>query len=158
MGLEDIFGTVLLLMSSASVRSISFLSFIEPIFALNIPLVYLILLKISLVFPILLFSCISLHWSLSKAFLSLLAILWKSAFKWIYLSFSPSFWLLLFSQLFVSPPQTAILLLCISFSWGWSWFLSPVQCHETPSIVHHHYSLEKYKSKLQCGIPSRQSE
>ena len=30
-------------------------------------------------------------------------------------------------QLFVRPPQTAILLFCISFSWGWSWFLSPVQ-------------------------------
>ena len=29
---------------------------------------------------------ISLHWSLSKAFLSLLAILWNSAFKWVYLS------------------------------------------------------------------------
>ena len=39
-----------------------------------------------------LFSSISLHWSLRKAFLSLLAILWNSAFKWIYLSFSP--WLL----------------------------------------------------------------
>ena len=22
------------------------------------------------------------------------------------------------------------------FSWAWSWFLSPVQCHEPPSIVH----------------------
>ena len=41
------------------------------------------------VFPILLFSSISLHWSLRKAFLSLLAILWNSAFKWEYLSFSP---------------------------------------------------------------------
>ena len=39
-----------------------------------------------------LFSSISLQWSLRKAFLSLLAILWNSAFKWIYLSFSP--WLL----------------------------------------------------------------
>ena len=28
--------------------------------------------------------------------------------------------LLFFSQLFVRPPQTAILLLCISFLWGWS--------------------------------------
>ena len=46
-------------------------------------------LKISLVFPILLFSSISLHWSLSKAFLFLLAILWNSAFRWVYLSFSP---------------------------------------------------------------------
>ena len=46
------------------------------------------------------------------------------------------FSLLFFSQLFVSPPQTAILLFCITFSWGWSWFLSPIQCHEPPSIVH----------------------
>ena len=41
------------------------------------------------VFPILLFSAISLHWLLRKAFLSLLVILWNSAFKWVYLSFSP---------------------------------------------------------------------
>ena len=33
-------------------------------------------LKRSLVFPILLFSSLSLHWSLRQAFLSLLAILW----------------------------------------------------------------------------------
>ena len=44
---------------------------------------------ISIVFPILLFSSIYLHWSLRKTFLSLLAILWNSAFRWIYLSFSP---------------------------------------------------------------------
>ena len=37
-------------------------------------------MKRSLVFPILLFFSISLHWSLRKAFLSLLAILWNSAF------------------------------------------------------------------------------
>ena len=59
--------------------------------AWNIPLVSLIFLKTSLVFPIQLFSSISLHWSLRKAFLSLLAILWNSAFKWVYLSFSPLF-------------------------------------------------------------------
>ena len=41
---------------------------------------------------------ISLHWSLKKAFLSLLAILWNSAFKWVYLSFSLCFSLLFFSQ------------------------------------------------------------
>ena len=69
----------------ASVRSIPFLSFIEPIFAWNVPLVSLIFLKRSLVFPILLFPSISLHWSLKKAFLSLLAILWNSSFKWVYL-------------------------------------------------------------------------
>ena len=31
--------------------------------------------------------------------------------------------------------QTTILPFCISFSWGWSWFLSPIQCHELPSRV-----------------------
>ena len=34
--------------------------------------------------------------------------------------------LLLFSQLFVRPPQTTILPFCISFSWRWSWSLPPV--------------------------------
>ena len=79
----------LFLISSASVRSLTFLSFIEPIFAWNVPLVSLIFLKRSLVFPILSFSSISLHWSLRKSFLYHLAILWNSAFKWVYLSFSP---------------------------------------------------------------------
>ena len=51
----------LFFISSASVRSILFLSFIVPIFAWNVPLVCLIFLKRSLVFPILLFSSISLH-------------------------------------------------------------------------------------------------
>ena len=160
--------------------------------------------EISLVFPFLLFSSISLHWSLWKAFLSL-AILWNSAFRCLVKSLScvrlfvtpltvayeasPSmgfsrqeYWsglpfpspgdlpdpgietrsptlqadtlsseppgkpsdayifpfllwfsLLFFSQLFV---KTAILLFCISFPWGWSWSLSPVQCYELPSIVH----------------------
>ena len=78
----------LFLISSASVRSILFHSFIMPIFAWNVPLVSLILLKRSLDFPILLLSYVSLHWSLRKAFLSLLAILWNSAFKWGCLPFS----------------------------------------------------------------------
>ena len=79
----------LFLISSASVRSIPLLSFIVPIFAWNILLVSLIFLKWSLVFPILLFSSISLCWSLRKAFLSLLAVLWNSAFRWVYLSIFP---------------------------------------------------------------------
>ena len=69
------------LISSASVMSIPFLSFIVPIFAWNVPLVSLIFLKVSLVFPILLFSSLSLHWSLRKASLSPFAILWNSAFR-----------------------------------------------------------------------------
>ena len=79
----------LFLISSAYVRSIPFLSFIEPIFAWHVPLVFLIFLMSSLVFPILLFSSISLHWLLRKALFSLLAILWNSAFRCFYLSFSP---------------------------------------------------------------------
>ena len=86
---SSIYACHLFLISSASVRSILFLSFIVPIYAWNVPLVSLMFLKRSLVFPILLFSSISLHWSLRKPFLSLLAILWNSAFRWIYLSFSP---------------------------------------------------------------------
>ena len=78
----------LFLISSVSVRSISLLSLIVFIFAWNIPLVSLIFLKRSLIFRIL-FSSMSLRWSWRKAFLSLLAILWISAFKWIYLSFFP---------------------------------------------------------------------
>ena len=46
-------------------------------------LVSLIFLKRSLVFPSLLLSSISLHRSPRKVFLSLLAILWNSAFKWV---------------------------------------------------------------------------
>jgi len=114
----------------------SLVSFTEPIFAWNVPLVSLIFLKRSLVFPILLFSSISLHWSLRKAFLSLLAIFWNSAFRCLYLSFSP---LLFTSLLFIAiceASQTAILLFCISFPWGLSWSLSPVQCHKPHSIVH----------------------
>ena len=122
---EHSLGLELEFIYSASVRSLPFQSFIEPIFAWNVPLVSLIILRRSLVLPILLFSSIYLHWSLRKAFLFLLAILWSSAFKWVYISFSSLLWLLFFSQLFVRLPQTAILLCCISFSWGWSWSLSP---------------------------------
>ena len=77
------------------------------------------------------FSSISLHWSLRKPFLSLLAILWNSAFRWVNFFLS----LVFFSQLFVRPPQTTILPFCLSFSWGSSWSLLPVHCHEPPSIV-----------------------
>ena len=63
-------------------------SCIVLIFVWNVPLVSLIFLKRYLVFPILLFPSISLHWSPRKTFLRLLAILWSSAFKWVYLSFS----------------------------------------------------------------------
>ena len=88
------------LISSASVRSILFLSFIMPIFVWNVPLVSLIILKSYLVFTIVLFSSIDFHCSLRKTFLSLLAILWNSAFRCVYISFSPlPFASLLFSAI-----------------------------------------------------------
>ena len=65
---SSVYSCHLFLISSFSVRYIPFLSFIEPIFAWNVRLVSLIFLKRSLVFPILLLSSISLHWSLRKAF------------------------------------------------------------------------------------------
>ena len=86
---SSVYSCQLFLISSASVRSIPFLSLTVPILWEMFPLVSLIFLKRSLVFPVLLFFSISLHWSLRKAFLSLLAILWNSAFKWVYFPLSP---------------------------------------------------------------------
>ena len=59
----SVYSCHLFLISSVSVMSIPFLSFIVTIFAWNFPLVSSIFLKRSLVFPILLFSFVSLHWS-----------------------------------------------------------------------------------------------
>ena len=56
----SVYSCYLFLISSASVRS-----YIEPIFTWNVPLISLIFLKRSLVFPILLFSSVFLctdHW------------------------------------------------------------------------------------------------
>ena len=108
---------------SSVIRSIPFLSFIVPILAWNVPLVSLVFLKRSLVFPNLLFSSISLHSSLRKAYLSLLFFGTLHSDAYIF-PFLLCFSLLFFSQLFVRPPQTAILLFCISLPWGWSWSLS----------------------------------
>ena len=55
---SSVYSCHLFLISSDFFRSIPFLSFIVPIFAWNIPLVSLIFLKRSLVFPILLFSSV----------------------------------------------------------------------------------------------------
>ena len=61
---SSVYSCHLFLISLASVRYIQIQSFIVPIFAWRITLVSLILLKRSLVFPILFFLSISLHWSL----------------------------------------------------------------------------------------------
>ena len=127
----SVYSCHLFLISSASVKSIPF---IEPIFAWSVPLVSDFLEEI----------CSLSH---SVVFLCFLALVAEEGFL-----ISPCYslelhsngyifpfllcFLLLFSQLFVRPPQSAILLFCISFSWGWSWSLSPVQCHEPLSKVH----------------------
>jgi len=79
---SSVYSCHLFLLSSASVRSLPFLSYTEPIFAWNVPLVSLIFLKRSLVFPFLLFSSISLHWLLRKAFYSL--SIHKNVLYWYY--------------------------------------------------------------------------
>jgi len=132
---SSVFSCHLFLISSAPVQSIPVLSFIDPIFAWNVPLVSLIFLKRSLVFSILLFSSMSLHWSLRKAFLSLLAILWNSAFKWVYLSSPLSSFPSLFIAVWKASSDNYFAFLHFFFPWGLSWSLPPVQCHEPPSIV-----------------------
>ena len=125
----------LFLISYTSFRSIPFLSFIVPIFAWNVPTVSLIFLKRSLIFLILLLSSISLHWSLRKAFLSLLAILWNSAFKWAYLSFALlPFTCLLFTAIHHASSDRLFAFLLFFFS---RIFLIPAlwQCHKPPSTV-----------------------
>ena len=85
--------------------------------------------KRSLVFPILLFSCISLYFSLKQAFLPVLAILRNSAFSWVYLALSPFLFLAIYKA-----SSDNHLSSCISFSLGWFWIPPPVQCYEPPSI------------------------
>ena len=133
---SSVYSYYLFLISSASVRSIPFPSFIEPIFAWIVPLVSLIFLKRSLVFPFCYLSpflCTN-HWRrLSYLFSLFFGTLHSNAYIFPFLlCFLPLF----LSQLFVRPPQTAILLFCISFSRGWSWSLSLVQCHKPLSVVH----------------------
>ena len=84
----------------------------------------------------------SLYWSLRKAFLSLLAILWNSVFKWVYLSFSPlPFTSLLFQRR--RRHSTPVLLPGKSRGWrslvGWS----PWGHEESDTIeqLHFHFSL-----------------
>ena len=131
---SSVYSCHLFLTSSASVRSIPFLSFIAPIFAWNVPSASLIFLKRSLVCPILLFSSISLHWSLRKGFLLSLLFFGTLHSNGYIFPFLLCLSLLFFSEVFVRRPQTAILPVCISFSWRWSWSLPPVQCHEPYNV------------------------
>ena len=132
---SSVYSCHLFLISSASLRSIPFLSFIKLNFAWNVPLVSLIFLKRSLVFPILLFSSIYLHWSLRKALVSLLAILWNSAFRWVYHSFSPlPFVSLLFTAIRKASSDSHFAFLHFFFLWM---ILITVSCMMPPEGMYH---------------------
>ena len=85
---SSVYSCLVFLISSASVRSLKFVFYCaHPCMKCfldisNVPE------EISIDFPILLLSSISLHCSLKKAFLFLLAILWNSAFSCIHHSLS----------------------------------------------------------------------
>ena len=122
-------------MSSAYVRSVPFVFFIVPVFAWKFPLVSLIFLKRAQVFPILLFSSISLPWPLRRlSYLSLLFFGSLHSDGYIF-AFLLCLSLLFFAHLFVRPPQATILPFWVSFTWRWSWSLPPVLCDGSPSIV-----------------------
>ena len=122
----------LFLISSAYDRSIPFLSFIVPIFAWNVPLVSIIFFKKSLVFPILLFSSISLQWSQRKAFLSLLAILWNSALRYLSFSLLP-FDSLLFSGIYKASSDNHFAFLYFFFL---GVILIPASCIMSQTSIH----------------------
>ena len=132
---SSMYSCYLFWISSASVKSLPFLSFIVPIFVWNVPLVSPIFLKRSPVLPILffpLFLCIGHIRRLS--YLSLL-FSWTLHSVGYIVPFLFCLSLLFFSQLFVWPPQTTTLPSYISFSLGWFWLQPPVQCYKPPSIV-----------------------
>ena len=109
--------------------------FIVPTFRQNVPLISPTFLERFQVFPLWLFSSSFIHCSLKKVLLFLHAVLWKSAFSWIYLSLS----LLLFASLLSlviykasSDDHSAFLFF---FSLGWFCSLPPVQIFRPLSIV-----------------------
>ena len=111
---SSVYSCYLFLISSAFVRSIIFLSFIVPIFAWNVPLVSLIFLKRSLIFPILLF----LYFFALIAEEGFLISPCYSLELCIQMGISFPFPSPLASLLFTAiarPPKTTILLFCIAF-------------------------------------------
>ena len=89
-------------------------------------------------------SCISLHSSLRKAFLSLLAILWNSAFKWVYFPFSPLlFTSLLFTAIYKASSDSHFAFLHFFFL---GMVLIPVSCTVSQTSVHSSSSILSIRS------------
>ena len=166
---SSVYSFYLFLIFFASVRCIPFLVFIVPIFAWNIPLVSLIFSKRSLVFShSVVFLCLCLEHR--KAFLSLLAILWNSAFIWLYLSFSSlPFSALLFSAVCKASSDNHFAFLYFFFLWmvliTASCTMSQTSIHSSsgtlsyliPWICHFHCIIVKDLSYIipewSCGFP-----
>ena len=111
-----LFCTVLLCILSNSSWSLllllglySFAPLLCPFWGWNIPLIFPIFLKRSLVLPFLLLSSISLHHSLKRP--SCLTLLFSETLHLVgcTVPFLPCFLLLSFPWLFVKPPQTTTL-------------------------------------------------
>ena len=106
------------LISSTSVTSVPFLSFIKPNMKCSLGISNFLEEISSLSHSVLFLYFFVLI--AEEGFLISSCYSWNAAFRCLYLSFSPLLSPLFLSQLFVRPPQTAILLFCISFPWGWS--------------------------------------
>ena len=124
----------LFLISSASVRSLTFLSFIVPIFGWSIPMVSPIFLKRSIFFTIYCFPLILALFTyedflISPCYSLEVCISLSISFPFLFAVHFSSF-----SQLFSRPPHATTLPSHICFSWGWFWPQLPIQCY-TPSIV-----------------------
>ena len=130
---SSVYSCHLFLISSASVRSLPFLSLIVTILTWNVPLISPIFLKRSLVFPILLFPLFLCIILLRMPLISLLFSGTLHSVGYVF-PFLLCLLLLFFHQLFVKPPQTTTLPSCISFSLEWFWSLLPKQCYKPLSI------------------------
>jgi len=90
--------SVSFVISSASIRSLPFLSSIVTIFGWNIPLIFLVFLKRSLVLPFQLLSFYFFAFFIEEGLLVSLCYSLNSTFSWVYLFFSS----LLFTSLLSS--------------------------------------------------------
>ena len=112
---------ILHLLFLISVRSLPFLSFIMSILAWNVPLITLVFLMRSLVFPILLFSSISSRYS-EVPLISPCSSLKLFVQLYIFLAFCFSSFLSYLRSLLWQPTLPS----WISFSLRWFWSLLPV--------------------------------
>ena len=98
-------------------------------------LVCLIFLKRSLVFPILIVVLYFFTLITEEGFLISACILWNSAFKWVYLFFSPlPFASLLFSAIYKASSDNHFAFLHFFFL-GMVLITASCTCHELPTIV-----------------------